>query len=351
MAYFALAFLIAYFFSPIAIYFAKKTGLVDDPTKRYHPAHTHEGIVPRAGGIAIYLAILIASLILLEPSKPLIGILLGGAIVVLVGIWDDYRDLSPYLRLGLNVLAACIVVGFGGGVPYISNPFGEVIHLDMWRVSFEFFGPHSIVILSSLVGVVWIVWMMNAIGWSAGVDGQLPGFVVIACIVIAMLANKFVSYDISQNVVIYLALITAGAFGGFLPWNFYPQKIMPGYGGKSLAGFMLACLAIISFVKVGTAILVLGVPLIDACYTIVRRIASKKSPFKADRGHLHHHLLDMGWGKRRIALFYWTMTAFLGFVALSLDSSGKLIAFIVVAGVIVGVLALFQLLNFFRVLR
>lgn len=351
MAYFALAFLIAYFFSPIAIYFAKKTGLVDDPTKRYHPAHTHEGIVPRAGGIAIYLAILIASLVLLEPSKPLIGILLGGAIVVLVGIWDDYRDLSPYLRLGLNVLAACIVVGFGGGVPYISNPFGEVIHLDMWRVSFEFFGPHSIVILSSLVGIVWIVWMMNAIGWSAGVDGQLPGFVVIACIVIAMLANKFVSYDISQNVVIYLALITAGAFGGFLPWNFYPQKIMPGYGGKSLAGFMLACLAIISFVKVGTAILVLGVPLIDACYTIVRRIASKKSPFKADRGHLHHHLLDMGWGKRRIALFYWTMTAFLGFVALSLDSSGKLIAFIVVAGVIVGVLALFQLLNFFRVLR
>lgn len=351
MVYFALAFLIAYLLSPLVIYFAKITGLVDDPKKRYHPAHTHEGIVPRAGGIAIYLAILIASLVLLEPSKSLLGILLGGAIVVLVGIWDDYRDLSPYFRLGMNILAAAIVVGLGGGIPYISNPFGAAIPLDMWRISFDFFGPHSIVVLSSLVGIVWIVWMMNAIGWSAGVDGQLPGFVVIACIVIALLANRFASYDISQTVVIYLALITGGAFGGFLPWNFYPQKIMPGYGGKSLAGFMLACLAIVSFVKVGTAILVLGVPLIDACYTVVRRILAKKSPFKADRGHLHHHLLDMGWGKRRVAVFYWAITAILGFIALSLDSGGKLVAFIVVGGVIVGVLALFQLLNFFRVLR
>jgi UDP-GlcNAc:undecaprenyl-phosphate GlcNAc-1-phosphate transferase len=351
MIYFALAFLIAYVLSPVVLYVAKKTGLVDDPKKRYHPAHTHEGIIPRAGGIAIYAAILIPSLVLLEPSKPLLGILLGGALVVLVGIWDDYRDLSPLLRLGLNILCAAVVVGLGGGIPYLSNPFGGTLHLDVWRISFEFFGSHSIVVFSSIAAIIWIVWMMNAIGWSAGVDGQLPGFVVIACFVIAILANKFVSYDISQTVLVYLSLITAGAFAGFLPWNFYPQKIMPGYGGKSLAGFMLACLAIVSFVKVGTAILVLGVPLIDACYTIVRRILSRKSPFKADRGHLHHHLLDLGWGRRRIAFFYWAITAVLGTVALSLDSGGKLAAFLVVGGIIVGVLIFFQLLNFFRVLR
>jgi UDP-GlcNAc:undecaprenyl-phosphate GlcNAc-1-phosphate transferase len=351
MYYFFLSFSICFLTTPLVIYIAKKTGLVDDPKKRYHPANTHTGVIPRAGGLAIYLGIVIASLLLLDLSRPLIGILLGGLVVILVGIWDDYRDISPYVRLVMNVLAAIIVVGLGGGIPYISNPFGSVIHLDTFRISFEFFGTHSIVVLSSLAAIFWIVWMMNVIGWSAGVDGQLPGFVVIACIVIALLANRFASYDISQTVVIYLSLITAGAFAGFLPWNFYPQKIMPGYGGKSLAGFMLACLAIVSFVKVGTAILILGVPLVDAFYTVIRRIISKKSPFKADRGHLHHYLLDLGWGRRRIAFFYWSITAFLGIVALSLDSGGKLIAFIAVGTIIVVVLGLFQLLNFFRVLR
>ncbi len=351
MLYLIFAFCLAYFITPLIVKFANKSGLVDDPQKRYHPAHTHTGIVPRAGGIGIFIAILIPSLFFLELTKPLIGILLGGALVVLVGIWDDYRDLSPYFRIGMNILAAAIVVGLGGGIPYISNPFGEPIHLDTIRVSFEFFGPHSILILSSIAGMVWIVWMMNAIGWSAGVDGQLPGFVVIACIVIALLANRFAAYDISQVGVTNLALITAGAFLGFLPWNYYPQKIMPGYGGKSLAGFMLACLAIISFVKVGTAILVLGVPFVDACYTVIRRLASRKSPFRADRGHLHHHLLDLGWGRRRIAFFYWGITAILGMIALSLDSTGKLVAIVIVGSVIVGGLLLLQLLDFFRVLR
>lgn len=351
MAPFLTTLIIGFCLTPAVIFLAQKFNLVDDPKKRYHPATTHHGIIPRAGGIALYSAILISSLLFLDLTKPVLGVLLGGAIVVWVGVWDDYKDLSPYFRFITNIIAACVVVGLGGGIPYISNPFGDVIHLDTIRITFDFFGPHSLIVLSSIVGVVWIVWMMNAIGWSAGVDGQLPGFVLIACFAIALLSQRFVTHDISQTVVTNFALITAGAFGGFLPWNFYPQKIMPGYGGKSLAGFMLGALAILSFVKLGTAILVLGVPLIDALYTVVRRIVSKKSPFRADRGHLHHHLLDLGWGKRRIAIFYWLLSAFLGLLALSLNSQEKLIVFVIIGVIVVVGLMFLQLLNFFRVLR
>ena len=100
-------------------------------------------------------------------------------------------------------------------------------------------------------------------------------------------------------------LFRSGAFAGFLPWNFYPQKIMPGYSGKTLAGFLLGLLAILSYGKLGTALLVLGIPTIDAIFTLTRRVAKGKSPVWADRKHLHHVLMDAGWGKRRIALFYW----------------------------------------------
>jgi UDP-GlcNAc:undecaprenyl-phosphate GlcNAc-1-phosphate transferase len=122
-----------------------------------------------------------------------------------------------------------------------------------------------------------------------------------------------------------------GAFIGFLPYNFYPQKIMPGYGGGALAGFLLGVLSILSFGKFGTAFLILAIPTLDAGYTIMRRIKNKKSPFKADWGHLHHKLLDIGWGKRRIALFYWFVTFILGLSSLFLRGIEKLIVFLMIA--------------------
>jgi UDP-GlcNAc:undecaprenyl-phosphate GlcNAc-1-phosphate transferase len=118
---------------------------------------------------------------------------------------------------------------------------------------------------------------------------------------------------------------------GYLPFSVFPQKTMPGYGGTSFAGFMLATLAILSTTKVGTALVVLGVPLIDAVYVGTRRILEKKSPFRGDNKHLHHRLLELGWSKRSIALFYWVVTAILGFVALNLNSSQKLITMLVIS--------------------
>jgi UDP-GlcNAc:undecaprenyl-phosphate GlcNAc-1-phosphate transferase len=173
--------------------------------------------------------------------------------------------------------------------------------------------------------------MMNMLNMGAkGVDGQLPGVVGIAALVIAALSLRF-SADITQWPIIILATVTAGAYLGFLPWNFYPQKIMPSYSGSTLAGYILAILAILSTAKVGTLFVALGIPLIDTGYTIVRRILSGKSPVWGDKGHLHHRLLAIGWGKRRVAVFYWLVTAVLGILALYLNTSQKFYTIIGVA--------------------
>jgi len=174
---------------------------------------------------------------------------------------------------------------------------------------------------------------MNFIGWSGGVEGQFPGFVAIAAATIGALSLRF-SADITQWPVIILAAITAGAYLGFLPFNFYPQKIMPGYSGKSLGGFLLGVLAILSTAKVGTLIVVLGVPLADGLYSILRRVFSGRSPVWGDRGHLHHRLLDLGWGKRKVAIFYWVITAFLGFLALNLNSRQKFYTMAMIAALL-----------------
>ncbi|MBI5449319.1 undecaprenyl/decaprenyl-phosphate alpha-N-acetylglucosaminyl 1-phosphate transferase [Candidatus Gottesmanbacteria bacterium] len=323
--------------TPLIIRFAKRYGFVDDPKVRYHPAHTHTGIIPRAGGLALFIGMSITILLALPASKLMVGILIGSALLTIVGLADDKKDVNPYIRLCTNAIAALIVVGAGAGIPYITNPATTgVIHLDTWRYSFNFFGSHSIIVLADLLAFLWIIWTMNIVGWSAGVDGQMPGFVAISAFVLGLLSLRFSILDSSQLSVTLLAFIISGSFLGFLPWNFYPQKIMPGYGGKTLAGFLLAVLGILSYGKLGTAILVLGIPMIDAGYTLLRRMGSKQSPVLADRGHLHHKLLDLGWGKRRIALFYWGVSAILGAVALTVRSQGKLFALLLLAVVLGG---------------
>ncbi len=333
-----LSFILTFSVIPLVIKLANKYGLVDDPKHRRHPAHTHKGVIPRAGGLAIYLGIMIPSLLFLPINKALIGILLAGLLTTLIGLWDDKKDLSPHFRLVANILTALLVVGAGIGIPYITNPLGGVVHLDTLRISFTFLGNHSILVLADILAVLWIVWTMNIVGWSSGVDGQMPGFVAIAASVLGIMSWRFSAHDISQSTVATLAFVTAGAYLGFLPWNFYPQKIMPGYGGKSLAGFMLATIAILSGGKIGSAVLILAIPMLDATYSVIRRLINHKSLFQADRYHLHHRLLDLGWGKRRIALFYWGISAILGMFTLIFNNQQKWFVFISVTVVVCGVL-------------
>jgi len=328
MVAFLTAFIISFLLTKPTIYLAKRFNLVTDKKKRRHPAHTHSGVVPRAGGLPIFLGIITAVPIFVPFNKIVIGVLIGSFLIVLLGIFDDYYDLSPYLRFLLNILIVTLVIAFGLGIPYISNPFNGVVRLDQPQLTINFFGLKRIWIIADVLAIFWLVWLMNMVNWSKGIDGQLPGFVGITAFFLGLLAKRFSAHDISVNSVIVLSFIISGAYLGFLPWNFYPQKIMPGYGGGALAGFLLGVLSILSFGKIGTAILILSIPMIDAIYTIIRRVYRKKSPFRADWGHLHHRLLEVGWGRRRIAIFYWLVSFILGIASLFLKGVEKLIVFL-----------------------
>ncbi|MBU1033721.1 undecaprenyl/decaprenyl-phosphate alpha-N-acetylglucosaminyl 1-phosphate transferase [Patescibacteria group bacterium] len=321
------SFLIALLFTPLVIRFYRRNNWLDDPEKNSHVKKTHSKAVPRGGGVVIFIATFLAATLILDFDKYLLAIFLGATLLTVVGLIDDVFDINPYLRLISGLVASLIVVGAGIGIAYISNPFGPgVIHLDQPQFSFNFLGEaHSIWILSSLFAVFFIMWNMNIINWAKGVDGQLPGFVSVSCIFIAILANRFADAPTQFNVA-NLALIVAGAFAGLLVWNFYPQKIMPGYGAGSLAGYFLSVLAILSGAKVATMLMVLAIPTADGIFTIARRLIAGKSPFWGDRGHLHHKLMDYyGWGRRRIAIFYIATSATLGFLSLYLDTTGKII--------------------------
>jgi len=312
------AFLISYFTTPIIIKYAKKLKIIDDPKKNKHPKVIHTKPTPRGGGIPIFVAILVTSLFFIPIDKHLIAILAGAFVIFIMGFLDDRYNLNPYLRLGLGFLAAIIPVASGIGISFLTNPFGGIIDLS---------NP----IISDIFALVWIVFMMNMLNMGAkGVDGQLSGVVVISALTITALSFYY-SADITQWPVILISSITAGAFLGFLPWHKFPQKIMPGYGGATLAGYMLAIASILSTTKVGALIVVLGIPIIDTGYTIIRRVLSGKSPVWGDRGHLHHKLLDSGLSKKQVSQVYWSLTAILGILALSLNSTYKLYTIIGVA--------------------
>jgi UDP-GlcNAc:undecaprenyl-phosphate GlcNAc-1-phosphate transferase len=316
---------------------------VEDPSVKQKKTHnaTATTIIPRGGGVAIFASILITSLVFLVPDRHLIGILLAAAVALIIGLWDDVKDISPLLRLGTNLLVGLIVVGSGIGIAYISNPFGGVIDLSVYKITFDLFGTlHQPWILADIFALIWITWCMNIVGWSAGVEGQLPGFVAVSAIFIGILGLSH-SQDISQWPVIILAGTVAGAYLGFLPYNFYPQSIMPGYSGKSLAGFFLAVLAILSGAKVATLILVLGIPTLDAFFVILKRLLNHQPILVSDSSHFHHLLLKSGWSRSRIAVLYWSISLCLGLISLFLNSQQKFYAFIGLAILFLGTIIRF----------
>lgn len=326
---FGTSFVLSYFATKWVIKFAKNFGIIDDPKKNLHPKVIHDSPIPRGGGLAPFIAVLISSLLFLPLDKYLVGILAGASILTATGIIDDKYNIHPLIRLGTSLLAALCPIAAGIGIAFITNPFGGIIDLSHPRITFELLNDtKNIWLYSDLFAIVWIIFMMNMLNMGAkGIDGQLPGVVGIAALVIGGLTFRY-STDSSQLPVLLLTIITAGAFLGFLPWNAYPQKIMPGYSGSTLGGFLLAVLAILATAKVGVLLVTLGIPIADTLYAIVRRISKGKSPLWGDREHLHHKLLDMGVPKKTITLLYWFTTAFLGVIALQLNTQNKLYAIV-----------------------
>ncbi len=335
---FIISFLTSFSVSWLMVKYGKQLKIIDDPKRHKHPKVVHDRPVPRGGGVPIFAAILLATAWFLPLDKKIIGIISAAAILAWTGWVDDrYEEkVSPYLRLLINVLAALAIIGVGIGIAYITNPFGGILYLDQPRWCFEFLGSgHCVWLLADLFAVVWLVWTQNVVGWSSGVDGQLSGFVIVAAITIAAMGLKM-GADGNQITVIVLAMIIAGAYGGFWPWNWYPQKIMPGYGGKSLAGLMLGVLAIMSGAKVGAMLLVLGVPFADAILVIFKRIREGRSPVWGGREHLHHILLDLGWSKPKIATAYFLVSGFLAVLALQLKAGVKYFTMATIALLIIG---------------
>ena len=342
-----ISLLISFISTPLIRNFFIKNNWVEDPVKKNKKTHnaTATSSVPRGGGIPIFISVLATSLILLPLDKHLIGILLASFIGLIVGVWDDLKDISPIFRLITNIIIALIVVGSGIGIAYISNPLsGGVIDLSVFRINFNLFGSHSIWIVSDIIAIIWIIWCMNIVGWATGVDGQLPGFTAISAFFIGILGFRYAS-DTTQWPVIILSGIVCGAYLGFLPFNFFPQSIMPGYSGKSLAGFFLAVLSILSGAKLATLIFLLGIPMLDAAYTIIRRFLSHKPIYLGDGQHFHHQLLKNGWSRQKISIFYWIVSLILGILSLFLNSSQKAYVFIGFAFLFFGVLIRFSRRN------
>ncbi len=311
-----IALFISLITTPLVRNFFIKKNFVEHPRDKEKKSHNATALsaVPRGGGIPVYLAIVVTILFLLPDNKYLIGIIIACTLNLIIGVWDDLKDISPHLRLVTNILAALIIVGSGIGITFISNPFGGIINLSYGLMPY-------------LLAIIWITWCTNIVGWATGVDGQLPGFTAIAAIILGILGIRF-SNDLGQLPLIILSGALAGAYLGFLPFNVFPQSIMPGYSGKSLAGMLLGVLSILSGAKLATLILLLGIPMIDAIFVIIRRLLNHRSIFRPDNKHLHHQLLKSGYSRPQIAMFYWGITLLLGSISLFLNSTQKFYTFI-----------------------
>lgn len=334
---FIVALLSTAIMTPISILILKRLKIVDDPKVRKHPAVIHTKPIPRGGGIPLFLGAVIAGIIFLPINQITIAIYLAAFISLAIGVLDDKFDISPYIRFIVNIFCAVLVVAAGVNVDFITNPLGGILYLNELRLPIEFLGISMAITLSHVVAILWIVWVMNMLNWSKGVDGQMPGIVAISAIFIGILSMRFGVGDILTQTTTSLSFIISGAAIGFLIYNFHPAKIFPGYGATAIY-LLLAVVSILSSAKLATAILVMGVPLADGAFTIGRRILTGHSPFWHDKKHLHHLLLSFGFGQRRIALFYWVISAIFGSLSLVLSSRGKIFAIIMLVIIVGGTL-------------
>ncbi len=300
---FAVAFLIAFACTPLAIKVAPKIGAVDIPKD---DRRMHTKTMPRFGGIAIYLGSM-ASLAFFLPGSTdqrMTGIIIGATLILIMGIVDDIRGLPAKLKLAGQVLCACILFAASVRISFISDPFGEGMIEFPW-------------ILSLIVTVLWIVGITNTINLIDGLDGLAAGVSFIANIAIAYIAYIHGRYEISMA---FMAL--AGACLGFLPWNFHPAKIFMGDGGALYLGFMIASISVMSPMKSATVVatilplFVLALPILDTALAILRRVKNGRPIMEADKGHLHHRIMNVGMGQKRTVLTLYCISGIMGVAAI-----------------------------------
>lgn len=338
---FLLAFLLVIFLTYFVRRLAIKYNVLDFPflSRKVHKKNT-----PLWGGAAVYFGFFVVIIIFflftdkLANSymlpKHLVGILLGGLFLVIGGMFDDKYHLKPWQQFVWPVLSALAIIVSGIGIEYISNPLGNALQLDQFRIKlFEIGGtPYYFVILADIFTFVWILGMIYTTKFLDGLDGLVSGISVITAFIIFFLSLK---PELTQLPTAMLAIIFAGAVAGFLLWNFNPAKIFLGEAGSTLCGFMLGALAIISGGKIATALLCMGVPILDALWVIIRRIFAHRSPFFGDKKHLHFRLLDIGFSHWQAVVFLWFLSAGFGATALFVQGRQKLTALAILGGIMI----------------
>jgi len=336
----AVAFILAAVATVIATPFVRRIDtryeIVDRPGER----RVNVAPVPRGGGLAIAgtFVIVVAIVTILNgtlhqvPMPDSIGLpemtalLGGGAIAALLGAVDDSFQLrARWQGLGQLVLAAATVL-IGVSVDFIAAPFGTgVIHFA--DLNFGWF-------IGGAFSVFWYLGMINSINWIDGLDGLSSGVGLIAAVTLGLIS---LTTTVSQPYVAVLCFALAGSLLGFLRWNFHPASIFMGTSGTMFVGYALAVLSILGTAKVAVAMLVLGVPIIDTFWIIVRRLAAHRSPFTPDRGHIHHRLLDLGLSHTQTVMFIYAICIGLAVLSFALSGAAQLTAFaifVVVAGLV-----------------
>jgi len=331
MIAFTLAFIITFSATPIAKRISMKAGAVDHPKDG---RRMHKEPIARLGGIAIIAGFVVSVLfvfftaLLDSPEKDivrqLLGIMAGMLIISATGIIDDIKKLGPWPKLTLQIIAALVTILVSGlRITIFSNPFGASL-------------PYIAVpaYISYPLTVLWIVAITNAINLIDGLDGLAAGVTAISCVSLFFI-NLFINKDLSiMPFVSVLILALAGSSIGFLPFNFYPAKIIMGDTGAYFLGFMLGVISIQGALKsytvlsISVPLLVLGLPLMDTVVSIFRRIKTRKSIVLADRGHLHHRLIDMGLSTRQAVITLYIASAGLGIAAIVMAERGVMSAVI-----------------------
>lgn len=318
---FLVAALIAFALTPLVRRIALRIDAVDKPDQR----RVNVVPIPRGGGVAVaasFVAVVLAFTWLNDAfgfvvvpttidQPALIALLLGGALAAAFGVLDDYFDLRARWQFAAQLVLALLAVGLGVTIEVVSNPLGpDLIRLEGF--------------VAAAFTILWIVGMLNSINFIDGLDGLSSGVVFIAAITLGLISLTLAS----QLYVAILCFVLAGALLGFLRYNFHPATVFVGTSGVMFMGYTLAVLSIVGTAKIAVALLVLAVPIIDAFWIIVRRVAQGRSPFSPDRGHLHHRLLDVGLSHRQTVLLIYAICVGLGALSLLLSGAGQVYAFL-----------------------
>jgi UDP-N-acetylmuramyl pentapeptide phosphotransferase/UDP-N-acetylglucosamine-1-phosphate transferase len=312
-----------------------RLGLVDKPG----PRRVHTTPVPRGLGVAIFLAFLVgiaATYFLPVARQPqeterILLVVIGSAIVVGVMLVDDAISLDPLTKLIWQIMAAAVVI-----LPRLrSIDHGIVIE----SFNLPFFGTVTVPIAIAIAGTfLWLVGMMNVMNWVDGIDGLAGSVTLVSCIVL-FIHTYWGAGTVPQFTISLLPLVLGAAVLGFLPFNWHPARVIMGDAGAMFLGYSLGVIAIIGGAKIATALLVLGLPLLDGLWVTAYRMAHGRSPAEADMGHLHHRLLAAGLGQRTIALLLSGASAIFGALALLLpNTESKAASFVLIGFVLLAII-------------